>query len=597
MIVPHGRPALPIVLMALALLWAAGNVVVREIGSGWRIDLTADRLHTLAPETRALLSDLTEPIAAELVYSRRIGTVAPALAVEAERVREFLDTLSAHAAGRLPLTVTDPTPFSEAEDRALAAGLTPVPLTAGGEAVYFGLILTNAVDQQRVVPFFGADPAADLERRVVTLLADLAVPIKPVAGLITGLPILGGPAPDGVGRPGAQLRPFLITGPLSEAVALRPLAVAAGDGVDLAGLDLLILAHGRDLPDPAWHAVGDWIEAGRPTLILVDPWSGAEALRRPPQERFAPRFSALGPLESLLGVRVDPDRTVIDRAAGMRVNAGTRARPDLVPYPAWMRQSGLALSLRARETRGLDSVTFGTPGVIAPLEGAPAITPLITTSPDAAVVPTARVSSRQDPRGLMADFAPDPAAPFPLAARITQSPAGAPLSVALIADTDWIDDRFWADRAAVERGAPVRPTADNARFLVNTVEALVGTRDLSGLRGRGRADRPFTRIEALVAEAEATYRAQEQALRERLATVERNLSTAGGDAEAIDALRADLLATRSDLRAVQRALIEEVETVRTAVMLGVSLVVPAAIALTALGLWVVRTRLRRRGAP
>ena len=597
MIAVHGRAALPVVLIALMLIWAAGNVAVREIGAGWRIDLTADRLHTLAPETRALLADLAEPVAAELVYSRRIGAVAPALAVEAERVREFLDTLSARAGGRLPLTVTDPAPFSEAEDRALAAGLTPVPLTDGGEAVYFGLILTNAVDRQRVIPFFGADPSADLERRVVTLLADLAVPVKPVAGLIAGLPILGGPAPDGVGRPGARLRPFLIAGPLSEAVAVRPLPVS-GDGVDLSGLDLLILAHGRDLPDPVWDAIGGWIEAGRPTLILVDPWSEAEALRSPPQERFAPRSSTLGPLTPVLGVRVDPDRTVIDRAAGMRVNAGTRARPDLLPYPAWMRQSGPALSPRARETRGLDTVTFGTPGAIAPLDGTPAVVaPLVTTTPDAAAVPTARVSSRPDPRGLMAGFAPDPAAPFPLAARITGSPAGTPLDVVLIADTDWIDDRFWADRAAVERGAPVRPTADNARFLVNIVEALAGARDLSGLRGRGRADRPFTRIDTLVAEAEATYRAREQALRDRLAAVERDLSAPGTDARATEALRADLLTVRADLRAVQRALIERVERVRTAVTLSVGLAMPAAIALAALGIGAVRARRRRPAAP
>ena len=67
MIAAHGRTALPVVLVALMLIWAAGNVAVREIGAGWRIDLTADRLHTLAPETRALLADLAEPVAAELV--------------------------------------------------------------------------------------------------------------------------------------------------------------------------------------------------------------------------------------------------------------------------------------------------------------------------------------------------------------------------------------------------------------------------------------------------------------------------------------------------------------------------------------------------
>lgn len=597
-----GRVSLPLVVVALLALWASGNIIMREVGGGWRLDLTADRIHTMAPETRALLADLPEPVAMQLFYSRQIGEVAPALAVEAERVQEFLGALSAQAARSLPLEIIDPTPFSEAEDRALAAGLTAVPLTEGGEAAYFGLVLTNSVDQRRVIPFFGAEPTVNLEARVVTLLADLATPIKPVAGLITGLPILGGPAPEGVGRPGAQLRPFLITERLGERVTLSPITTQEGTAsVDLSGLDVLIWAHVRTAPPALWQAAVDWIEAGRPTLVLVDPWSEAEALRSAREEAFAPRFSDLGPLAPALGVTVDPGQSVIDRGASMRVNAGTRTRPDLVPYPAWMRQTGLALSPIERVTRGLDSVTFGTPGAVVALNPdgvSPAFTPLITTTPDATRVPTVQVSARQDPRGLMASFTAAAEAPFVLSGHIRTGPDGTPRNTVLVADTDWIDDRFWANRAAVEQGGTVTPTADNADFLVNVIDLLAGARDLSGLRGRGQGDRPFTRINALVAAAEVTFRAREEDLRSHLSELEGAVRQSRDDPEALATLQAELLATRADLRTVQRALIEDVERVRDTVTLLVGFAVPALIVLVMLTFWSIRRLLRfRLGGP
>ncbi len=63
---------------------------------------------------------------------------APLVMPYAARVREFLEELAARAGGKIHVTVVDPQPFSDDEDRAAEFGLQS--LQAGsGDALYFGL--------------------------------------------------------------------------------------------------------------------------------------------------------------------------------------------------------------------------------------------------------------------------------------------------------------------------------------------------------------------------------------------------------------------------------------------------------------------------
>ena len=57
------------------------------------------------------------------------------------------------AGGRVILEVIDPEPFSEEEDRAVGYGLRGLPAGrgAGEDLAYFGLVGTNAVDDEEVV--------------------------------------------------------------------------------------------------------------------------------------------------------------------------------------------------------------------------------------------------------------------------------------------------------------------------------------------------------------------------------------------------------------------------------------------------------------
>src|SRR3546814_224515 len=119
------------------------------------------------------------------------------------------------------------------------------------------------------------------------------------------------------------------------------------------------------------------------------------------------------------------------------------------------------------------------------------------------------------------------------------------------------------------------PTANNGDLVINAVDNLSGSDDLISLRSRGTARRPFTLIASLRQEAEAKFQAKEQRLAEKLAETEKKLQelkeTKPGEAATqaaltdaqqaeIDKFTQELLDTRKQLRVVQLALRQDIDT-------------------------------------
>ncbi len=171
------------------------NLVSSVSLRNWQADLTQGRLFTISDGTRQILRSIDEPITVRVYFSKRLGELAPSYADYFERVQTLLESYRDLSGGKLQISYLDPEPFSDAEDRAVAAGLRGTRLNAEGEVGYFGLVATNSTDNQQVIPFFSPDRGAFLEYDVTKLINALANPKKHVVGIITGLPINGGKNP------------------------------------------------------------------------------------------------------------------------------------------------------------------------------------------------------------------------------------------------------------------------------------------------------------------------------------------------------------------------------------------------------------------
>lgn len=600
------------VLLVAATAWA--TLALRP----YKLDLTQNRQYTISEPTRALLAQIQEPITLRLYVSRGVREANPLLAAYADRVRDLLKAYRTASGDKIQLELIDPEPFSPEEDRAVGFGLQPIALESGANG-YLGLAGTNSTDDVDVIPVLSPERERFLEYDLSRLVYNLANPDKPVVALISGLPINGDPL--------AQYRPWQVYEQLGQFFSIRYL------GGDITSFDpdvkILLLVHPTRLSDKTLFAIDQFVLKGGKVVAFIDPHSEAAAMRSRMPVPGA-QASSLGPLLAAWGVELVPGKFVADRQAARQVQYPSGGRQQIVDYLAWLSYDRAALAADEPITADLNRVTFATAGILRRLEGATTeLVPLVTSSPDSQAVDVDKVAAFPDPLGLIRAFKPDGERRV-LAARIhgpvksawpdalpegVEAPADrrtasdGPVSILLVADTDLLEDRAWLASQQLLGQQVTVPLADNANFVANALDYQAGSSVLAGLRGREVTLRPFTRVEEIRRAAEASYRAKEQELLERLKNLQDKLAslevkrgeeaalvTAEQRAE-IDGFRAQLLDTRRELRDVQYALGRDIETLRDRLRLLDIVAVPVLVAALGIAVAIVRrSRMRRRFA-
>ena len=181
-------------IVALALFLTV-NIIANQSLTSLRLDLTENKLYTLSSGSKNIVAALAEPVTIRLYYSAKEFADIPQLLNYGKRVRDMLEEYAAAADGNISLQVIDPEPFSEAEDEAVSFGVRPVPLSAGGEQGYLGVVATNATDDVQLLPLLSPEREDALEYELTKMIYALAHPKKRVIGVISTLPVLT-PPPD-----------------------------------------------------------------------------------------------------------------------------------------------------------------------------------------------------------------------------------------------------------------------------------------------------------------------------------------------------------------------------------------------------------------
>src|SRR5580658_4433756 len=596
-----------------------------------RADLTQGKIYTLSNGTKQILAGLKEPVTLRFFYSRRLGATVPVYGTYADHISEMLQEYASVSHGKVKVELYDPEPFSDTEDRAVAYGLQGVPVDNAGNQGYFGLTGANLEDDERTIPFFQAEREGFLEFDLTKLIYELSNPKRTVIGLMSSLPIDGDPRAmmmSGGRGPGGQ--------PYASSVLLRQTNQVKAVPLDTQVIDpdiqVLLVAEARDLSDATLYAIDQFVMRGGKLMVMVDPWS--EALAAQPSPTGMPPTDTSSDLKKLFdawGIVYDPKLVVGDLTGAWRVRAGGDDSSQAVNYVAWFNiRDGINHDDPA--TADLTQITVASSGFLAKAPNATIeFTPLLTSSPLSGLVPRDSLAM-PEPAKILANFKPE-GGPRVIAARVRgvlksaftgppDPPAGAkkpdnfppykaetdgPANMVVVADSDILVDRYWVRIADFFGQQTATPFADNGPFVANLIGTLAGGDALIGLRSRGDTNRPFERVEALQANAEAQYRQTEQALRTHLDDVEkqlRGLRTGGGETGpegrtteavitpeqrlAIDAARKDIVDTRKKLRDVQLQLNREISSLGTWLLIVNVALVPAALTVLAIVLALIQ---------
>jgi ABC-type uncharacterized transport system involved in gliding motility auxiliary subunit len=545
----------------------------------WSADLTQDKLFTISNGTREILKSIDEPITAQLYFSHDLARSSPDVARYFDRVRALFQQYVDISGGKLRLSVIDPEPFSDSEDKAVAAGLRGLRLNAEGETGYFGLVATNATDNQETIPFFSPDRESFLEYDVTKLIYSLANPKKRTIGLMTSLPLDGGKSP----MRQQPTQPWLIMSQIREFFDVK--TIDQNVKQIPSDIDVLMVAQPTKLTPQAAYAIDQYVLKGGKVLAFIDPVAESAEM-----QLLQDKGNGREELAKLLkgwGAKFDHEQVAADIRHARRVQlgggnaVGGDGQPIVTDFVAWLGLDKTDINPNDVLAAGVDDINVASAGVLSKVDGSTVdFSPILETSSDAEIIPPTKVGFAADPMALLRDYVAG-GHKLVLAARLsgeTKSafPDGPPkaadasakkpddksktansdkkdasadaskstaktadktpavkevepaqvksgkINVIVVADTDLLADQFWVNRNMMSQNVVI-PTANNASFVVGAIENLSGSNALIALRGRGVKERPFTLVEDLRRSAEQKFRKQEEALEGKLKTAQNEL--------------------------------------------------------------------------
>jgi ABC-type uncharacterized transport system involved in gliding motility auxiliary subunit len=562
-------------LAAIALILLLSVLIVSFLPS-LRIDLTEDRLYSLSDGTRNILASLNQPVELMFFYSDSATEDVPQLRTYGNRVQELLREIVIASEGNLRLSVIDPEPFSEEEDLATQFGVRAVPVTQGGEGVYFGLVaaqdeegVPEALRVTETMPLIRPDQEEFLEYEFMKIITQVTNPERTIIGLITQLDIDGGFDP----MTGQGTQQWMIMDLIRQLYEVRRVDLTS-DSIE-EDIDILMIVHPEGLSDRFLYAVDQYVLQGGDALVFLDP-NADSMVGRSPQGNLIPAgmSSELPGLLEAWGIEFDNTKVLADNELALRVMMGQGQRP--MPHLGMLGVQGNFLAQDDVITNRLETINLSSAGAISQLDNTnTTFEPLIVSSSDSMLMDRSFVESVTDPTLLFDEFESEDRS-FVIAARVsglieTAFPDGQPTiaeteeenssdeeegdegvfepdaldnvdevseevgvehisastepsNILVFADSDILSDRLWVQVTQFFGQRIPQPFANNGDLIINSMDNLSGGADLSSIRSRGRYSRPFTKVLTLQREADDRLRQEEGELLGRVAETEASLA-------------------------------------------------------------------------
>lgn len=530
-----------VVLMLLILV--ACNLIAGVAKQ--RVDLTAEKLYTLSPGTRAILSRLDTPIKIRFYCTRGDQSMPMVLKTYAQRVEDLLSEYRQASRGLIEIEKLDPQPDSDAEDSANLDGVEG-QLISMTDKIYLGLSIT-CLDHKEKIPFLAPEREKLLEYDLSRAIANLAHPDKPVLGVMSALPIFGqqmNPMMMQMGGGGAQ-EPWAFLSELKRDFEVRQIEMNSEKIPE--DIKVLMVLYPRDITDVTQYAIDQFVLRGGRLVAFLDPLSFAET-RGSPMGGMRGGGASLDKLVKAWGLEFDPGKVVVDMTFVTQLNRGGVAEPA----PAVLSMTEEGVNTDDALTGQVDRLLLAYTGVFTgtPVAGLKQ-TVLLKSSKDSQLIEKMMAQMPGDqlvnnfvrsdkeytlalrlsgkfktafPDGKPADPAADktkPAAPAPSEPALKES--ASETSVILVGDSDLLYDPVCVQVQNFFGQKVVQPTNGNLGLAQSMVEQLSGDSNLIGVRSRATLNRPFTVVRGMQAQAEERFRNKIKEIEDELASTRQRL--------------------------------------------------------------------------
>ena len=499
------------VAVAVALV-SAGVIVGR---ASVRLDVTAEQLHSLSAETRALLDEL--PADRPVFIQAYISPSAPEPFVQTRsNIISILEEIDAIAGPRVEVLIHDTEPFTDAAREARETfGILPRPIRnvssarSEVEELFLGLAFTCGAEEQ-VIGFFDVGLPAEYE--IMRSIRVVARTERKRVGVVATMANLFG---------GTNFQQSQFTPQWSVIAELRKqydVVEISPEAEIRQQVDTLLVPLPSSLQTDEQGFVADYIRSGRPALILVDPLPAVDPTLSPTEWvgdgnpfTYAQSAARPGPRGNVrewirtLGVDWEPTRIVWD---SYNPHPDLAHMPEDVVFLGAGNENEATFNTENPMTSQLQELVLLYPGFLHAAEDAVwSFEPLLRTG---------RVSGTNGYFSLVrgTPFGPqvNPSPPrdqddddYIVAARV-QSVDSDEVDIIVVADLDIIGEQFFQ----IREQAPGGLNFDNITFFLNAMDTLLEEDAFIDLRSRRARHRTLERVEAQTVQFIEQRTAEEQ---------------------------------------------------------------------------------------
>jgi ABC-type uncharacterized transport system involved in gliding motility auxiliary subunit len=506
-----------------------------------RLDLTADKAYTLSAGTRNIVSKLDTPVQVRF-YCSQGDNMPVMLKPYAQRVEDLLGEYRQLSKGKIEIQKLNPAPDSDAEDSAKLDGIEPQP-REDGENIYLGLSVTM-LDKKEVIPFLSPANERQLEYDISRAISRVTAADKPVVGVMSPLPMAGMSPMMMRGRQPPP--PWVFYSELKGTYTLKQVEISADKIPD--DVKVLLLVHPKGLSDATQYAIDQFVLRGGKLIAFLDPLAALD-----PQGGGMMGGGSSSSLDKLLkawGLTFDSTKVVADMNYVARLQQGRN--------PAVLALNEKAANKDDVVAASADSLFLIFCGAFTgtPVEGLQQMVLLKSSKESQLVDP---MSAQMGGEQLVKEFVPSNIE-YPLAVKLTGKfktayPDGKPKAaepapgepkpdekkpptpnepglkesagagtVVLVGDSDMLQDQIAVRELQTPFRRVLMPQNSNLAFALGAVDQLSGDENLITIRSRASRERPFTIVNQMQADAEASYRSKIKEIESRVADSQRKLA-------------------------------------------------------------------------
>jgi ABC-type uncharacterized transport system involved in gliding motility auxiliary subunit len=528
-------------LVVLGAMFLGAMVVNNRYLNTLSLDLTEDKIYSLTQGSKEIAQNVNDVISLSLFFSESNSSGMTNIRDYKQRVESLLREYVKLGKGRIRLTLVNPQPFSEAEDRAAELGLTDASVSMGQNALYFGLAGTNSSGDTMIISFFDPSKEAFLEYDVSSLLHKLNAPDPIHLTIVTDLEVAGGPNP--LTR---EVTPaYVLYQQLKDIFDVT--LISNSDENFPSDTEVLLMWHPQNINQALLKGTDQFLMRGGKGLFLLDAHYESDPMA---EMGSIGANSSMMPLMATYGISVDSDNVVLDAGTGLEVGTVEGGVARHLGFLGLTKEQINNDDITSSDLDSINGASFGSLALASNSQLRETV--LLSSSEASDKMPTRAYMATRNPR-IFAENFKNGHTPFTLAARYTgRAPShfkGAGLikktdnlNVVVIADADIAADRFWVQQSSFFGQSIFNQFADNGDFILNTLENLSGNEKLIGIRSRGTFARPFTKVQSIQVAAEEKFREQEKRLQAQLEQTEVQLSDLKGQGDNL-ALSAEQQAT------------------------------------------------------